>query len=101
MSLLEMYKRPVVVFDAKNAEHRKWFAHFARNHTWKGCPVRFVVTDSTGQLTNNLIVGMTDQVAHFYLNQEFKKKKSYYKRKTDVQTKIKTIPSTEQQKVSV
>ena len=101
MSLLEMYKRPVVVFDAKNAEHRKWFAHFARNHTWKDCPVRFVVTDSTGQLTNNLIVGMTDQVTHFYLNQEFKKKKSYYKRKTDVQTKTKTIPSTEQQKVSV
>ncbi len=101
MSKLDVIKRPTVLFDVKNAEHRKHFYTFIQNKTWKDCPVRFVVTDSTGQLTNNLIVGMTDQVTHFYLNQEFKKTKSYYKRKTDVQTKTKTSPSTEQQKISV
>lgn len=102
MSLLEMYKRPVVMFDAKNADHRKWFASFARDHSWKGCPVRFVVTDVNGNLSDNLVVAMSNQVTMFYLNQEFKKKKkSYYKRKTDAVTKTKTIPSIKQQEVTV
>lgn len=84
MSILEMHKRPLVAFNAKNADHRRWFATFTRTKTWMKCPYRFIVTDSRGQLTNNLVVGMSEQVTQFYLDQEFKQKKSYYKRKASV-----------------
>lgn len=69
-----MHKRPVVLFDATNADHRKWFANFVQNRTWSGCPVHFEATDANGNLSQNITVAVANQVAAYYLNQEFKKK---------------------------
>jgi len=50
MSRLALYGRPWVVFDAKNREHREWFAEFNKSGAWGKCPVRFVVNDDHGDL---------------------------------------------------
>ena len=81
MSKLDVIKRPTVLFDVKNAEHRKHFYTFIQNKTWKDCPVRFTVEDAQGACTN-VVVQITDQITQFQLQQEFKKK-SYQKRKTN------------------
>ena len=83
MPILDLNRRPIVLFDAGNVDHRRWFAEFARTSSWSSCPVRFAVTDDRG-VHENLAVMIGKQVTEFYLGQEFKpKRKSYYKRKTD------------------
>ena len=54
MSRLALYGRPWVVFDAKNREHREWFAEFNKSGAWGKCPVRFVVNDDHGDLITQI-----------------------------------------------
>ncbi len=67
MSRLALYGRPYVVFDASNKDHRRWFAEFNKNRTWKGCPVRFVVDDDQG----DLITMIQRRLIQFYVDREF------------------------------
>jgi len=67
MSLLALYGRPWVVFNAKNREHRQWFAEFNKSGAWGRCPVRFVVNDDHG----DLITQIQRELIQFYVDKEF------------------------------
>jgi len=67
MSRLALYGRPWVVFDAKNREHRQWFAEFNKSGAWGSCPVRFVVNDDHG----DLITQIQRELIQFYVDKEF------------------------------
>ena len=67
MSRLALYGRPWVVFDAKNREHRQWFAEFNKSGAWGRCPVRFVVNDDHG----DLITQIQRELIQFYVDKEF------------------------------
>jgi hypothetical protein len=67
MSRLSLYGRPWVVFDAKNKDHRSWFADFNRSHSWGRCPVRFVVNEEAG----DLITHIQRELIKFYVDKEF------------------------------
>jgi hypothetical protein len=66
MSLL-VNRRPEVVFDPKNRDHRKWVASFFRNNSWRECPVRFIVREN-----GNDINVIKRQLVEFYTAKEFK-----------------------------
>lgn len=70
MSKLALYGRPYVVFDAKNKDHRRWFAHFNESRSWGQCPVRFVVNEDHG----DLITMIQRELIQYYVDKEFKKK---------------------------
>ena len=75
MSRLEYYCRPLVAFDPHNKDHRRFFAEFQTNHTWGGCPVRFLVPEDNG----DLVTLMQRSLIQYYIDREFKvsrKKKS-------------------------
>lgn len=67
MSRLALYGRPWVVFDAKDKEHRKWFADFNKTGAWGRCPVRFVVNDDHG----DLITQIQRELIQYYVDREF------------------------------
>ena len=67
MSRLALYGRPWVVFDAKNRNHRQWFAEFNKSGAWGTCPVRFVVNDDHG----DLITQIQRELIQFYVDKEF------------------------------
>jgi len=69
MSKLALFGRPWVVFDAKNKDHRKWFAQFQREASWGHCPVRFVVDDEQG----DLVTMIQRRLIQFYVDKEFGK----------------------------
>ena len=69
MSKLALFGRPWVVFDAKNKDHRKWFARFQREASWGHCPVRFVVDDEQG----DLVTMIQRRLIQFYVDKEFGK----------------------------
>ena len=67
MSRLALYGRPWVVFDAKDREHRQWFAEFNKSGRWGRCPVRFVVNDDHG----DLVTQIQRELIQFYVDKEF------------------------------
>lgn len=67
MSRLQLYGRPWVVFNANNKDHRRWFADFNKNLSWKDCPVRFVVNEDHG----DLITQIQRSLIQFYVDKEF------------------------------
>jgi hypothetical protein len=66
---LAYYGRPFVAFDAKNKQHRQWFADFNKNRTWSHCPVRFIVPDDAG----DLITLIQQRLIQYYVEKEFGK----------------------------
>jgi hypothetical protein len=66
MSVLSLVKRPVVMFDPTEADHRKWFAEFLINHSWGNCPVRF-----TTQEKGDMIVAIQRKLLIYYSTLEF------------------------------
>ena len=69
MSRLELCGRQYVVFDAKNKDHRKWFAEFNKNRTWSNCPVRFVIDNDHG----DLITMIQRSLIQYYVDREFRR----------------------------
>lgn len=69
MSKLELSGRPWTAFDAKNKQHRRWFAEFTRKRTWGTCPVRFIVPDDGGDLLSLI----QQRLIEFYVSKEFGK----------------------------
>lgn len=67
MSRLQLHGRPWVVFNAKNKEHRRWFALFNKSAQWGSCPVRFVVNEDHG----DLITQIQRELIQFYVDKEF------------------------------
>jgi hypothetical protein len=67
MSRLALYGRPWVVFNAKNREHRQWFADFNETAQWGRCPVRFVVNEDHG----DLITQIQRELIQYYVDKEF------------------------------
>ena len=54
MSKLDLYARPMVMFDPGNKLHRQYFINFVQSGSWKGCPVRFAVEEDHGNLLGHL-----------------------------------------------
>jgi hypothetical protein len=69
MSRLYLNARPFVVFDAKNKQHRKWFADFNKTGAWGRCPVRFLLDEEHGDLITQMQRGL---IQH-YVDKEFGK----------------------------
>jgi hypothetical protein len=67
MSRLYLNARPFVVFDAKNRQHREWFADFNRSGAWGRCPVRFLLDESAG----DLVTQMQRSLIQHYVDEEF------------------------------
>lgn len=60
--------RPVVTFDATNAQHRRWVTEYMRTNRWADCPVRFTINSPTG-----IIIGTIQrQLLEYYTSLEFK-----------------------------
>ncbi len=64
---LAQTRRPEVLFDPANREHRRCVAEFFKNNTWRGCPYRFLVNDNSLDLTAVL----KRQLVEYYTNREF------------------------------
>lgn len=56
------------MFDAKNKDHRRWFADFNKNQTWSNCPVRFVIDNDHG----DLVTMIQRNLIQYYVDREFK-----------------------------
>jgi hypothetical protein len=69
MSRLEYFGRPLVAFDPKNRQHRKWFREFQTLRTWGRCPVRFINPDENG----DLITLCQQKLIEYYVSKEFGK----------------------------
>lgn len=70
MSRLQLFGRPFVVFDANNKDHRRWFAEFNANRSWKDCPVRFVLVDKDH---GDLVTQIQRSLIQYYVDKEFSK----------------------------
>jgi hypothetical protein len=70
MSKLALFGRQYVVFDAKNKDHRKWFARFNETRSWGSCPVRFVIDNDHG----DLITMIQRELIKYYVDKEFTKR---------------------------
>lgn len=71
MSILTVFGRPWVTFDAGNKQHRAWFADFQKFGTWGRCPVRFIVSEDYRDLLSMINHSLID----FYVSNEFKTQK--------------------------
>jgi hypothetical protein len=69
MSKLEFYARPLVAFDPKNKEHRKWYYEFIENKGWGHCPVRFICPNDIGY---DLTIMIRNELIEYYVDREFK-----------------------------
>lgn len=67
MSKLEFFQRPLVAFDPKNKDHRRWFAEFQNRRSWSHCPVRFIVPDDHG----DLVTLCQQRLIEYYVSKEF------------------------------
>ena len=72
MSKLEFYARPLVAFDPKNKDHRRWYHEFVEYGGWGRCPVRFICPNDIG---HDLTIMIRNELIDYYVNQEFVVKK--------------------------
>ena len=79
MSCLNLTRRPTVVFDAKNVEHRKTVEQFLRTGTWGHTDVIFLLETPYYDLPAMITAKLTD----YYLRCEFTSSKV---KKTQIQT---------------
>jgi hypothetical protein len=71
MSRLEFYARPLVAFDPRNKDHRRWYYEFLEYKGWGRCPVRFICTEDHG---SDLTVMIRNALVEYYVNKEFEPK---------------------------
>ena len=65
-TLLDVHRRPVVMFDPKNAEHRKHMASFLKHGTWSRSPVTFYAPENISVRSYAL-----ESMLDFYIRKEF------------------------------
>lgn len=68
MAKLELYLRPLVVFDASKKEHRQLYWNYLATGSWKGCPYRFAVEQDYGHLMGHI----QRELMEYYMGREFK-----------------------------
>ena len=66
-NLLSAYARPHVIFDAANAQHRRWAHKFLKDRNWSACPVQFVLFNGD----DNVISLVYRELTRWYLSKEF------------------------------
>lgn len=69
MSKLELYVRPLVLFDAGNKKHRHYYFDFLKTGSWKNCPVRFALHEDVGNIQGTIQRKMIE----YYSEKEFGK----------------------------
>ena len=72
MSLLYLRARPIVAFNANNADHRRYYRQFIEKRSWGQCPVRFMVEG----LNTDLLSHINREMLAWYLRNEFKNAKA-------------------------
>lgn len=77
MSILFLKARPMVAFDAYNAEHRKYYLEFIKHRTWGHCPVRFMADGLYGDLVSHINSKMLDYYVHAEFNYENQNTNTY------------------------
>lgn len=70
MSRLEFYARPLIAFDPKNKDHRRWYNEFLKKKTWGHCPVRFICPEDSG---SDLTMMIKNHLVEYYVSKEFAK----------------------------
>lgn len=85
MSKLEFYARPLVAFDVRCKDHRRWYYEFVQTGGWGRCPVRFICPNETG---SDLVKMITRLLVEYYVNREFVAEKPH---KTVAQKKPKKV----------
>jgi hypothetical protein len=70
VSKLEFYGRPLVAFDPKNKDHRRWYYQFKQYGGWGSCPVRFICPDDTGL---DLTMMIKNMMVDYYIRKEFER----------------------------
>jgi hypothetical protein len=88
MSRLEFYARPLVAFDPKNKDHRRWYHEFIKFKGWGRCPVRFICPNDIGY---DLTIMIRNELIDYYVNQEFKPVVKKPQTKTVAQKAKKTV----------
>lgn len=66
-TVLDLHRRPTVLFDPSNKDHRKYVAEFLATGTWGRCPVVFFAPDEA-----NTKAFAIESLADYYLTKEFK-----------------------------
>lgn len=66
-TILDLHRRPTVLFDPANKDHRKYVAEFLATGTWGHCPVVFFAPDEA-----NTKAYAIESLADYYLSKEFK-----------------------------
>ena len=56
-----------MLFDASNAEHRRWAHRFVKERNWQGCPYTFALPN----LEPNVYTMVTRLLTEYYGDQEF------------------------------
>lgn len=74
MSKLEFFCRPLVAFDSKLKEHRRWYYEFVNYGGWGKCPVRFVCPEDSGA---DLTVMIKNQMIEYYIRKEFQNEEKF------------------------
>jgi hypothetical protein len=69
MSLLKVRSRPYALFDASDALHRRYYASFLINRSWKECPVQFHTEEGFGDVSSMI----ENKLTAYYLERELKK----------------------------
>ena len=70
MSLLDIGARPWVKFNVADSTHRRYYAEFLKDRSWKHCPVRFHVEQGYGDIT----AMVENKLTAYYLTQEFRRR---------------------------
>jgi hypothetical protein len=71
MSCLDLTRRPTVIFNAANVEHRKAVEQFFRTGTWGGIDVNFLLETPYYDLPAMIAAKLTD----YYIQREFNSSK--------------------------
>jgi hypothetical protein len=74
-SLIYTQVRPTVLFDAGNAEHRRFAHQFLTERTWRNCPYIFALPDGYDNVFNMIV----NRLALWYSQQEFASQKKVVK----------------------
>ena len=92
MSKLEFYARPLVAFDARNKDDRRWYYEFVEYGGWGRCPVRFICPQDVGY---DLTIMIRNQLIEYYVDKEFARKSVAKKQqsKTVRQKRLKEVDS--------
>jgi hypothetical protein len=68
---LDLFRRPVVLFDPSNKQHRRDYGQFLSTGAWRHTDVRYVINDVAGDLQARI----QRQLLEYYIDREFVAKK--------------------------